>query len=134
MTVTLMSFGFNKGAPEKFDVLFDARGIYNPGKNQEKDGRDKEIQDLIIKNDVKAKAMIRAVVGIAKEHPSAKIAIGCRFGKHRSVALVERIAKGLTAFSDNEGHKINVDVYHLDLDDEYADQQEYEEKVLAHES
>ena len=121
MTVTLMSFGFSKGRPATYDVLFDARGITNPAKKlgeDAPDGRDQDIQRLVIQ-DPKAKAVVRSVVDLAKEHPNAVVAIGCRYGKHRSVALVERIARGLTSFTDTNGNKLSSNKYHLDLNDEY---------------
>ena len=119
--ITLMSFGYNKGMPASFDVMFDARGIINPAKGghySHTDGRDHDLQMEVIR-DPKAKAIVRAVIGLAKKSPNARIAIGCRYGKHRSVAIVERIAVGMPAFSDIYDNKLSCEVYHLDLEDEY---------------
>lgn len=131
MTLTLMSFGYSKGKPKTFDAMFDARGITNPARKggNVPDGRDPATQQVVVA-DPKARAIIRAVVELAKAHPNAVVAVGCRYGKHRSVALVERIAKNIGAFSDIHGEKITTDVYHLDLDEDYVGQQRYEQKVL----
>lgn len=127
--ITLISFGYSKGMPAAYDVLFDARGIRNPHRRDPKapDGRDNDIQKEVI-SDPKAKAIVRAVVTMAKERPDIRVAIGCRYGQHRSVAIVERIAKGITAFSDKDDNKLEAEVYHYDLDDEY---ETLAEKVLA---
>ena len=132
MTVTLFTFGFHKGTPTLYDAMFDCRGIYNPARKNPllPDGRDPDVQLEITRRDPKARAIIRSVVELARLHPNAMVAIGCRYGKHRSVAIAERIKRGASAFTDINGEKLEVDLYHLDLDEEdYTAQKALEERI-----
>lgn len=121
LKVNVMSFGFKYGLPADADLVVDARFIPNPHWKDElraKTGNDQEVSDYVlaqpgvdefISNYV---AALRSVLaGYRTENKRfATIAIGCTGGKHRSVALTNRIAEILAAEDD-----IRVSVKHRDL-------------------
>ena len=121
LQVTVMSFGFKYGIPADADLVADARFIPNPHWKDElraKTGNDAEVSDYVmaqpgvedfIKNYV---AALRSVLaGYRTENKRfATIAIGCTGGKHRSVAIANRIAKILADEAD-----VRITVKHRDL-------------------
>lgn len=121
LKVNIMSFGFKYGLPADADLVADARFISNPHWKDElraKTGNDPEVSDYVmtqpgveefIENYV---ASLRIVLnGYRKENKRfATIAIGCTGGKHRSVALVNAMAKILGDEDD-----VKISVKHRDL-------------------
>lgn len=103
LKVNVMSFGFKYGLPVDADLVADARFIPNPHWKDElrsKTGNDPEVADYVmaqpgveafIKDYVAAIKTVLA--GYRTENKRfATIAIGCTGGKHRSVAMTNRIA------------------------------------------
>jgi RNase adapter protein RapZ len=115
LTVTVASFGFKHGTPLDADILFDVRFLNNPyyvealrGKN----GRDPEV-DTFVMADERTGAFLEKLydlVGFTLPHYVAEgkayltIGIGCTGGKHRSVALAERLGQ----FVSERGYRVLV--------------------------
>ncbi len=119
--VTLTSFGFKYGVPTDADMVADARFLPNPFWQPELralTGKDPAVRDFVLGQpgaaefvDLYAKALAPVLAGYQRENKShATIAIGCTGGKHRSVAVVERIASLLSALPG-----VAVRVKHRDL-------------------
>ncbi|MBD2859701.1 RNase adapter RapZ [Spongiibacter sp. KMU-158] len=106
LAVQLKSFGFKRGLPIDADQVFDLRMLPNPHWEpslRKLDGRDPAIQDFLSDH-----PMVEAMHGdilhflqqwIPKIEGSNRsyftVAIGCTGGQHRSVYMVERLAKSL---------------------------------------
>jgi UPF0042 nucleotide-binding protein len=102
LVVSLVSFGYKHGIPAGADLLFDVRFLPNPyfvPGLREKTGQDEEVQrfldgqaefqDVI---DRLADLLIYLLPRYAGELRSyLSVGIGCTGGRHRSVAMVERL-------------------------------------------
>ena len=120
LTVTVMSFGFKYGIPIEADHVSDVRFIPNPywvPELRERRGTDPEVAEFVL-SDANGREfleryqdMIAPVLrGYRQENKHfTTLAIGCTGGKHRSVAIAERLADGLR----REGHTVRV--RHRDL-------------------
>ncbi len=119
--VEIVSFGFKYGIPIDADIVMDVRFLPNPHYIKElrpQTGLDKPVYDYVMQQtetETFYKKFIDLVdfllPGYKKEGKSnVTIAIGCTGGKHRSVALVERIAKQIKT----DGYHVNVS--HRDKD------------------
>jgi len=121
LQVTLMSFGFKYGLPTDADLVADMRFLPNPFWVPElrgSSGLDAEVSDFVfaqegatdfVENYTRALAPVLA--GYQRENKRhATIAIGCTGGKHRSVAVAERLARLL-----REQPGVAVSVKHRDL-------------------
>jgi UPF0042 nucleotide-binding protein len=106
--VNLMSFGFKHGSPSEADLLFDVRFLPNPyfvDGLRHLDGRTKEVQAFLDETAVtreflgKLTDFLDFVMPLytAEGKSYLTVAIGCTGGKHRSVALVEWLAKHLAS-------------------------------------
>lgn len=106
MTVSLISFGFKKGAPRGADLMFDMRFLANPywlADLRSKTGLDAEVRAYIESdpnfNDfyMKMEDLILSLLPhYANEGKSyLNVAIGCTGGRHRSVAVTERLAASM---------------------------------------
>lgn len=121
LKVNVMSFGFKYGIPADADMVADARFIPNPHWQDElrsKTGNNKEVSDYVmaqpgveefIQNYV---SVLKTVLtGYRTENKRfATFAIGCTGGKHRSVAITNRIAQLLAEDPD-----ATISVSHRDL-------------------
>jgi len=106
LAVSLHSFSYKRGLPRGMDMVFDCRFLRNPYWDDALrpfDGRDPRIADYVAA-DPRFEAFFGKVAELAdlllpayaeegKAHLS--IAFGCTGGKHRSVAMAERLAKAL---------------------------------------
>lgn len=121
LKVNVMSFGFKYGIPADADMVADARFIPNPHWQDElrsKTGNNKEVSDYVmaqpgvddfVENYVSVLKTVLA--GYRTENKRfATIAIGCTGGKHRSVAISNRIAQLLAEDPD-----VTISVSHRDL-------------------
>lgn len=119
--VEIVSFGFKYGLPIDADIVMDVRFLPNPHYITElrpQTGLDKPVYDYVMQQ-TETELFYRKFIdlidftlpGYKKEGKSnVTIAIGCTGGKHRSVALVERIAKQIKT----NGYQVNVS--HRDKD------------------
>jgi UPF0042 nucleotide-binding protein len=100
----LISFGFKFGLPEDADMVLDARFLPNPHYIQDLrpfTGCDQPVQEFLLKSDdfgsflARIENWIRWAWPLILQEARAyhTIAIGCTGGQHRSVALVELLAK-----------------------------------------
>lgn len=104
--VTVMSFGFKYGLPMDADHVVDVRFISNPywiGELRNLTGHDAPVQEYVMSQDGVSEFVEKytdLIAGILSRYerelkPTVTVAVGCTGGKHRSVALSERIAAGL---------------------------------------
>ena len=102
--IEMVSFGFKYGLPIDADVVMDVRFLPNPhyiDNLRPLTGQDKPVYDYVMKQPEteifyrKFTDLLEYILpGYKKEGKNnVTIAIGCTGGKHRSVALVERIAQ-----------------------------------------
>ena len=117
--VTVMSFGFKYGLPTDADLVADCRFIPNPfwiPELRSHTGQDSEVRDFVLGAegarefiDGYAAAMAPVLAGFQRENKRhATIAIGCTGGKHRSIAVVEKLAtllRGLPGVAVNTKHR-----------------------------
>jgi len=108
MTVSIISFGFKKGAPRGADMLFDMRFLANPYWRtdlREKTGLDEDVQSYIAADehfDDLFTKMADLIVSLLPRYSDEgksylNIAIGCTGGKHRSVMVSERLGETVRA-------------------------------------
>jgi UPF0042 nucleotide-binding protein len=122
MAVTFESFGFKNGAPRDADLMLDVRFLPNPHYDPELrplTGMDEPIVDYI--NSEGDLTEFLAVLNPLLDHMLPRylaegknhlvVAVGCTGGHHRSVAIVEALAK---RYADTEG--LLVDAHHRDAD------------------
>jgi UPF0042 nucleotide-binding protein len=119
--VTLQSFGFKYGTPTDADMIADARFLPNPfweADLQSLTGKDEEVAAYVLNAegsrefiDLYARALEPVLAGYLRENKRrALIAVGCTGGKHRSVAIVEQLARALSDLPN-----VTVNVRHRDL-------------------
>jgi RNase adapter protein RapZ len=104
--VSLDSFGFKYGLPDEADIVLDARFLPNPywvAELRPMTGLDAEVKDYVLG---KAEAgmfldQIVSLIGliapgfVSEQKRRLVLAVGCTGGRHRSVALVEDLARRL---------------------------------------
>lgn len=100
--VNVVSFGFKYGVPAEADLLFDVRFLPNPFFVDELrflDGTTTEVQQFVDRSEATHQFMQRLeeFLDFLIPHYAAEgktylsVALGCTGGKHRSVALAERL-------------------------------------------
>jgi UPF0042 nucleotide-binding protein len=122
LAVTILTFGFKHGAPTEADLMFDVRFLPNPHYEEELrelTGRDRAVIDYVESSDgiedfygrllPLLDYLLPAYAREGKAHLT--IGIGCTGGRHRSVAIGDRIARRI-----GEGGEYLVDVVHRDAD------------------
>jgi UPF0042 nucleotide-binding protein len=118
--VNIVSFGFRYGPPSSADLLFDVRFLPNPYFEkdlQSRSGRDPEVAEYVLGNDVGAGVFARLrdlckyLLPLYDQEGKAylTIGIGCTGGCHRSVVVAEALAEALRG----DGRELNVE--HRDL-------------------
>lgn len=119
LLITIISFGFKYSPPYNMDLLFDVRFLPNPHFVPElrpKTGIDAEIIEYLRKQPEYEEFYKRLYDFVAYLIPQYKkemksyltIAIGCTGGRHRSVAVAQRLGEDL----EKQGH--NVEIVHRD--------------------
>lgn len=108
MAVFLVSFSYRNGLPREADLVFDARFLRNPNYVEALrplTGREPAVADYVAA-DADYPAFIEGATAMlarlipryeAEGKSYLTIAVGCSGGRHRSVAVVERIAGRLRA-------------------------------------
>jgi UPF0042 nucleotide-binding protein len=119
MTLLFQSFAFKNGLPLDADMVFDVRSLPNPyydSRLRPLSGRDQAVVDFL-QADAQVQLMISDIRGFLENWlPSfvrdnrsyLTVAIGCTGGQHRSVYLVEHLARHFES-------QINVLVRHREL-------------------
>lgn len=104
IVVNFMSFGFKYGIPLESNFIWDVRSLPNPyfmPALRDFTGKDSEIQDYLFAQHAvqeywqRLAAFIEfAIIAAHQEgRSSITLAVGCTGGRHRSVALIERLGK-----------------------------------------
>ncbi|RYZ13046.1 MAG: RNase adapter RapZ [Comamonadaceae bacterium] len=105
LTLVFESFAFKRGVPLDADYVFDVRMLPNPHYEpglRPLTGRDQQVIDWLRGHDDVARMygdiegfLERWLDALARDHRSyVTVAIGCTGGQHRSVFLVEQLARG----------------------------------------
>jgi UPF0042 nucleotide-binding protein len=108
LQVSVMSFGFKHGVPIDADMILDVRFLPNPHWDETLrpfSGLDQSVKEFVLGQDLSDEFLDRIDGLISLILPAYMqegrsyftIGIGCTGGRHRSVAMVEEIAKRLTA-------------------------------------
>ena len=127
LAVSLISFGFKHGTPLDVDMLLDVRFLPNPHYDPDLrplTGHDEPVRDAVLgQNDTKEfLARLRDLLAFlvpryaAEEKTYFTLGIGCTGGRHRSVAIVEEVARCLKE-ENLDGPEIDLFVRHRDLAD-----------------
>ncbi|HEY0248548.1 MAG TPA: RNase adapter RapZ [Gryllotalpicola sp.] len=119
--VTVTSFGFKYGLPSDADMIADVRFLPNPfwvPELRPLTGQDPSVRDYVFAQEgaeeflgLWERMLAVALAGYQRESKRhALIAIGCTGGKHRSVAIVEELARRISGLPG-----VAVNVKHRDL-------------------
>jgi UPF0042 nucleotide-binding protein len=121
--INLLSFGFKHGVPQECDLIWDVRFLPNPHYDADLKpltGKDAAVADYVLNNDTSNEFFTRLehlldfLVPNYEEEGKVQltIGIGCTGGKHRSVAVTER----LHSFFAKQAVKVTL--CHRDIDRE----------------
>lgn len=116
--LSVMSFGFARGLPRNADLVFDMRFLRNPhwvGALRPLSGLDEAVADYV-RDDEAYEAIVSRIEDLllqlldryrAEGKSYVTVAFGCTGGRHRSVHVVERVAKRLRdgGFSPTVSHR-----------------------------
>lgn len=116
IVVTLVSFGFRYGTPQAVELLFDVRFLPNPyfdERLRERSGCEREVSDYVLANPrgeaffERLRGWLDFLLPLYEAEGKAYITIGfgCTGGRHRSVAVVETLARALK----ESGREVNVE-------------------------
>lgn len=119
LLITIISFGFKFSPPYNMDLLFDVRFLPNPHfvpDLRPKTGLDPEIRQFLARQPDYEEFYRRLLDFVVYLIPQYKkemksyltIGIGCTGGRHRSVAVAQRLGEEL----ERQGH--NVEIVHRD--------------------
>lgn len=120
LRIAVMSFGFKYGIPLDADIVLDMRFLPNPfwiPELRSKTGRDPEVADFVF-DQLGADEFVERTVSLLDPMISGylregrryiTVAVGCTGGKHRSVAVAERLAEAIS------GPEVGTLVVHRDL-------------------
>ena len=114
--LNIISFGFKHGVPYDADMIFDVRFLPNPHFVEglrNLNGTDDEVLEFIMNNEQSLVFIDKIIEFLEYLIPNYEkegksyltIAIGCTGGKHRSVAIAERIAEHFEFLSPITRHR-----------------------------
>lgn len=121
LTVSLISFGFKHGTPLDVDTLLDVRFMPNPHYDphlRPLTGHDAPVREAVLANE-DAQTFLEQASGLlsflipryaAEGKTYFTVGVGCTGGRHRSVVIVEELAKRL-----RRQDEIDLFVRHRDL-------------------
>lgn len=123
LIITVLSFGFKYGIPVDSDLVFDVRFLPNPyyiPELKQYSGNDKPVRDYVLEFDgtklfiEKLKDMLEFLIPNYKAEGKRQliVSIGCTGGRHRSVAIANKIYEIL----DKDGYDVNID--HRDINED----------------
>ena len=121
MQVSVESFGYKHGIPLDADIVMDVRFLPNPHWDdtlRPLTGRDAAVRDFVFDSEVTQRFLAHLEALLLDVVPSYQaegrnyltIAIGCTGGRHRSVAVAERVVATLAA------HDVKAHASHRDVD------------------
>jgi UPF0042 nucleotide-binding protein len=119
MAISINTFGFKHGAPRDADLLFDVRFLPNPYYNPEmrdRTGCDADVAEYVFSTPESQQFMTKLIDMVSFLIPqyikegkrNLVISVGCTGGRHRSVAVGERLSAAL----NEQGH--STAIYHRD--------------------
>lgn len=120
LAVTLISFGFKYGIPQSVDLLFDVRFLPNPyfvPGLRDLTGADEPVREFVFSTQAASEFSDR-VAGLLNflipryiEEGKAYLSIGfgCTGGRHRSPAIISRIAELIM------DHPVGISIVHRDI-------------------
>jgi len=108
LQLSLTSFGFKNGVPIDVDLVFDVRFLPNPHWDETLrpfSGIDEPVRDYVLGQPIAGDFLARLddlfqlilPAYVAEGRSYLTIGVGCTGGRHRSVAIVEELARRLTA-------------------------------------
>lgn len=121
LRIVLYSFGFKYGTPVDVNLVWDVRFLPNPywvEGLRPKTGKAKEVADYVLQS-AEAKSFFLHLEPLLQflieqnntaGKKTVRIAIGCTGGRHRSVAVTERISAFLLQFP------VELSVFHRDIE------------------
>lgn len=106
--ISLLSFGYKYGIPLDADLVIDVRFLPNPhyiARLRPLTGENQEVKDYVLSSPVTAEflakftSLIEFLIPLYMNEGKSMltIAVGCTGGRHRSVAIANRLAELLTA-------------------------------------
>lgn len=106
MQILVLSFGFKFGIPHNADLMFDARFLPNPHFEPELrpyTGRDQRVAHYVLDNEIGTKFLTHlqefltmlVPLYVSEGKSYLTISIGCTGGRHRSVAIAEKLGNHL---------------------------------------
>lgn len=121
LAVTLQSFSYTRGTPRGIDMVIDVRFLRNPHWDMElrpKDGRDSKVAEFVMADPGfvpfydRLTDLLRFLLPAYRAEGKSYfgLGLGCTGGKHRSVVLVEALAKTLA----EDGWQVSI--RHRDLE------------------
>jgi RNase adapter protein RapZ len=124
LTVSLISFGFKHGTPLDVDTIFDVRFLPNPYYDPELrplTGHDAPVREAVLGQDdtrvflEKTSDLLSFLIPryVAEGKTYFTIGVGCTGGRHRSVVIVEELAKRI----HQKDGDTDLFVRHRDLED-----------------
>ncbi|CAN5155304.1 RNase adapter RapZ [soil metagenome] len=126
LSVSLISFGFKHGVPLDVDMLLDVRFLPNPHYDPDLrplTGHDEPVRNAVLGQDDTKQFLtrLRDLLAFLVPRYAAEgktyftLGIGCTRGRHRSVSIVEDLARHLRE-EGVEGPEIDLFVRHRDLE------------------
>jgi len=121
LKITVMSFGYRHGTPSEADVMMDVRFLPNPffvEKLKMKTGKDEEVRKFVLgKKETQEflqlfeKLLLYLVPRYVQEGRSyLTVALGCTGGIHRSVVLVDEVARWLNGDEESIVNVVRRDI------------------------
>ena len=120
LAVILYSFGYKYGPPVDVNQLWDVRFLPNPywvPELRPKDGKSPDVAEYVVASAAgqtflqHLTPLLQFLIkeNLAADKKTLRIAIGCTGGRHRSVAVTEKVAAIL------KGLPVQLTVFHRDI-------------------
>lgn len=122
LRVHLISFGFKYGIPAEAEMMFDLRFLPNPyfvQSLQPMSGLERDVADYVLEHEpgkgfiVRLTDFLQYLLPLYQDEGRYRVtlAFGCTGGRHRSVAVTERVSAALKKL----GFAVSVEHRHLEL-------------------
>ncbi|MCF8054823.1 MAG: RNase adapter RapZ [Deltaproteobacteria bacterium] len=106
LVINIYSFGYKNGLPQDADIVLDVRFLINPhfiAELKEQKGSDAPVKEYVLKFAETKKflenffVLLEFLLPLYEKEgkPHLSVALGCTAGRHRSVVIVEEVAKHL---------------------------------------
>ena len=116
LSLNFQSFGYKHGYPIDADLVFDVRFLPNPyfiSKLKDLDGNHNRIKEFVLSHEEtrlflgKVADLLKFLIPEYKKEGKSylNVALGCTGGKHRSVVIVNELAKELNDYCPKTRHR-----------------------------